>query len=73
MFSGYSGATELFVRASSARFFDEMKSVLGVASLDELRSVFEAIRTTKVIVPPSDYGRIDVLELANAKNIATQP
>lgn len=73
VFSGYSGATELFVRASSARFFDEMKPVLGVATLDELRSVFEAIRTAKVVVPPSDYGRINVLELANAKNIATQP
>lgn len=73
IFAGYSGAAEVFLRATSIAYFDKIKNALGMSSLADFNVVMLAINERSIGTPFTDYGRIDVLELANNGAVATKP
>lgn len=72
IYTQYSGATEVFVRATSLRYFKRIKTMLGMKTVEDFHSVMEAIREKKVTTPPSNYSdSISVTKLSNAEKLGT--
>ncbi|MCC5915616.1 MAG: TIR domain-containing protein [Balneolaceae bacterium] len=64
---------ELFTRAQSTKFFNEIKPLLNVSDKEELKEVIDSILAEKYRRPRWDYRSLDVEILTGIDKIATAP
>jgi len=69
----YGGAFEIFARAKSARYFNRIKAMLGVSSIEEFRQMIERITSNPDRIPRWQYERIDIERLVGLEAIGTVP
>lgn len=69
----YGGPIEVFARAQSTRFFNDMKVILGISAREELEPIFEAMRQGKIRVPRWELHSIDPGLLCGFNKIASKP
>ena len=69
----YSGTIELFTRAESKQYFDEIKILLNITSVEDLEPIREAIDTRNVFIPNWGWKHLNPLEIMGISKIATKP
>lgn len=69
----YWGSFEVFARAQSRQYFEKLKSVLGVDSVEELGVILEHLREGRLHLPQWEFSRPDVPSLTNFEKLATKP
>lgn len=74
VYAGDDGAVfEIFARAQSRRYFDNMKCLFDISDKQELDLIFQAIRERKLTLPRWDWDTIDPAALLGYQNLATRP
>ncbi len=68
----FAGPFEMFARAKSKKYFENIKGVLGVESKDELQAFLQAI-VERNRLPSWQFSRVEPNRLAGAANIAVIP
>lgn len=69
----YRGAFEIFARARSASYFENVKKILGITDKQQLSELIESFESGARRLPTWDYETINPVVLMGADNLATQP
>jgi hypothetical protein len=64
---------EIFARAESATYFDKIKGLLSVSSVERLNEAVSVLQNDKYIIPKYDYSRLNIARLCNLPLLASQP
>lgn len=67
---------EIFARSQSAAYFNQIKVVLGVSSVDELKILLKSMSThgqTKLYIPTWQFDTFDPANLAGIDNLGGRP
>lgn len=64
---------EMFARAESVNYFNKIKGLLNITSVDDLKDKVAALTGNQYIVPNYSYSRLDVARLCNLSLLASQP
>lgn len=64
---------EMFARAKSARYFERLKSLLGVDNAAAFKAFVEQLVSSGDRVPRWDFHRVNVIGLSGLENLATSP
>jgi hypothetical protein len=68
----YSGPFELFARAESRRFFEDLKPVLGVGEKSDLQAILDALAIKKLHTPQWGWHSLPVASLMGFDKIASK-
>jgi hypothetical protein len=71
-YSEFGDVFELFARAESQKYFDEIKSILGISSYEELSPLKAAIQNGRVFIPKWDWKFLNPLAMMNFEKLATK-
>ncbi len=69
----HTGVFEIFARAESIRYFDKIKSLLGVNNKDDITRLFNAYNSGKKNIPRPGIFPLDPKSLINFDKLATKP
>lgn len=69
----YSGALEIFARASSSEYFDEMKQIFLIDEKTDFMPIFEAFQERKLRIPSWDFHSINPVTLMAYDELAKRP
>jgi hypothetical protein len=67
------GSFEIFARASSRQYFDQVKDILGINSVTDLQPLFNDYREGKRRLPNWDFDSFDPVVLLGYEKLATRP
>jgi hypothetical protein len=71
--SRVSGPFEIFARAESKKYFDQMKILFGIDQKTDFESLFTAFQESRLHVPHNNFSGVNAGSLMNFVKIATQP
>ena len=69
----HNGPFEIFARAQSRTYFDSMKLIFDIASVDDLKSLMESFKEEKLYTPHWEFTRPDIGSLMNIENLGERP
>lgn len=67
------GPIEIFARAESRAYFDTMKVIFDIESIDELKAIFGAFREGKLHRPMWQFTQPDLVQLTNLERLGMRP
>lgn len=73
LYTNYSGATEIFARAESKRYFEKLRVMFDIESKDALADLFEKFKSGELKVPQWEFTRPSISILTNIEGIVTRP
>jgi hypothetical protein len=68
----YSGPFELFARAESRSFFEELKPVLGIGDKADLKAILDALSAKKLYTPSWGWHSLPVAGLMGFEKLASK-
>ena len=69
----HSGPNEIFARAVSVKYFENIKLAFGVDEPDELKQIGVQIQNGKIIPPQWEFQTAPIARLMNLDDLASTP
>ncbi len=69
----FSGAFEIFARASSKEYFEKIKKLIAIDKPSDLDKIMEEYKTRKRKTPSWGFHSVDPVSLMNFENLASKP